>query len=62
MTVGAGALTGLLCRMTGENIGGFLVKGLVCLMVPNAVYAVAYRRTEECRFLGRTARSVLLRR
>lgn len=62
VTVGAGALTGLLCRMTGENIGGFLVKGLVCLVVPNAVYAVAYRRTEECRFLGRTARSVLLRR
>ena len=62
VTVGAGALTGLLCRMTGENFGGFLVKGLVCLVVPNAVYAVAYRRTEECRFLGRTVRSVLLRR
>lgn len=58
VTVAAGALTGRLCRMTGEGGLGFLGKGLLCLAVPNVVYLAVYRRTEEFRELCRLGKKL----
>ena len=44
MTAAAGALTGLACRITPGGAGGFLLKLVLCLALPGAVYLAAARR------------------
>lgn len=51
VTVLAGLLTGLMCTMAGGAVPGFLVRTVLCLVIPNGVYLAAYRRTEEFRFI-----------
>lgn len=51
VTVIVGTATWLLCRMTNGDIGGFLLKALICGTVPNIGYLLVYRRTEELRLL-----------
>ncbi len=55
LTVWAGMATWLLCGMAE----GFLWKSLLCAVVPNACYQIAYRQTEEFAFLKKTAKRVL---
>ena len=52
VTVAVGTITWLLCRMTRGDIGGFLLKAVICGVVPNIGYLIAYRRTEEFRFFS----------
>ena len=59
VTVSAGALTGLLCRLTGEGVWGFLGKGMVCLVIPNGVYLGVYVRTEEFQELCKLGKKLL---
>lgn len=59
VTLAAGALTGLLCRLAGGGIGGFFLRAFLCIVVPNGAYLIAYRRTEELRFLKSAAKSVV---
>lgn len=59
VTVAAGALTGVLCRLTGENLMGFLGKMAICLVIPHVVYAVAYCRMEEFSFLIKTVKDII---
>lgn len=47
VTLAAGALTGLLCRTAGDTIPGFLLRLLLCGVVPNLVFWAVYRRTAE---------------
>lgn len=61
VTVAAGVLTGLLCRLIGEGVLGFLGKGMVCLVVPNGVYFGVYVRTEEFRELCKLGKKLLVR-
>lgn len=61
VTGAAGALTWLLCGMTGSGPAGFLGKGLFCAAVPNLVYLAVYRRTEEFRCLKEMAESRMKR-
>ena len=44
MTATAGALTRLACRITPGGAGGFLLKLVLCLALPGAVYLAAARR------------------
>lgn len=51
VTIVAGALTGILCQISRETFAGFLLKIIFCTIIPNLVYILAYRRTEEFYFL-----------
>ena len=51
VTVAAGALTWLLCGLTGSGLAGFLKKGFICAAVPNLAFLAAYWRMEEFLFL-----------
>lgn len=61
VTAAAGALTGLLCRTADGTVAGFLLKAAFCVIVPNAVYWIAYRRTAEFRFLRELAGNAVMR-
>ena len=51
VTVAAGALTGVLCALAPDGMGGFAAKMLACATVPHLVYLTAYWRTENFRYL-----------
>lgn len=51
VTAAAGGLTKLLCAPTGEGVGGFAAKALLCAAVPNLVFLAAYRRAPELAFV-----------
>ncbi len=52
VTLGAGALTWRLCGAIGqEGIAAFLLKCLLCLVIPNIIYLAVYRRREELALL-----------
>ncbi len=60
VTAAAGlACWGLCARIALGGIGGFILRGCVCVAVPSVFYAVCFCRTEEFRFLASTARSLL---
>ena len=50
VTVAAGGMAWLLCRTTNGGWGWFLWKCLLCLVIPNAVYLIVYRQTDELSF------------
>lgn len=58
----AAGLTGLACLAAGTDIFGFLQKCILCLLIPNGVYLLVYRRTSEFEFLkdmaGRIAKKI----
>lgn len=58
VTVAAGAVTGILCRMAGGTAFGFGIKIFLCITVPNIVYLAAYCRTPEFQFFKNMARSI----
>ncbi len=58
VTVAAGAVTGILCRMAGGTAVGFGIKILLCITVPNIVYLAAYCRTPEFQFFKNMVRSI----
>lgn len=62
VTVAAGALTGLLCSLTGDGVAGFLVKGALCMVIPNGIYGAVYCRSREFGALLQTAGRVIARR
>ena len=51
VTAAAGGLTKLLCAPTGEGVGGFAAKALLCAAAPNLVFLAAYRRAPELAFV-----------
>ena len=59
VTAAAGGATWLLCSMMGDGMGGFLLKALLCLAVPNGVYLAVYSRTEELAFLKEQVRKAV---
>ena len=61
VTALAGGLTWLLCRPAGGGFGWFLWRCLLCVLVPNVVYLIVYRQTEELTFFKREGRAVLKR-
>lgn len=61
VTAAAGGLTWLLCRPAGGGFGWFLWRCLLCVLVPNGVYLIVYRKTEELTFFKREGRAVLKR-
>ena len=50
VTVAAGGMAWLLCRTINGGWGWFLWKCLLCLVIPNAVYLIVYRQTDELSF------------
>lgn len=58
----AAGITGLACLAAGTDIFGFLQKCILCLLIPNGVYLLVYRRTSEFDFLkemaGRIAKKI----
>lgn len=51
VTAAAGALTWLLCGLTGSGTAGFLKKGFIRAAAPNLAFWAAYGRTKEFLFL-----------
>lgn len=58
LTVGLCALTFWICSFAPGGVPGLIVRGLICLLVPNAVIILLFRNTAEFRH----ARKLLLRR
>lgn len=56
----AGIATGILCRMTANNIWGFVIKMLICGVIPNIVYFLVYGKTENFQYLYFTVKRVLI--
>ena len=51
VTAVAAAVTGALCALTPDGLGGFVLKMAICAAVPHGVYLLAYWRTENFRYL-----------
>lgn len=60
VTLAAGGVTGILCRMTGDHIAGFFMKLVLCALIPNAVYLLIYGRTVHFRYLINTGKNLLV--
>ena len=58
LTVGLCALTYWVCSFVPDGILGLIVRGVICLVIPNAVIIFLFRKTEEFRH----AKKLLLRR
>ena len=59
VTVFAGFVTGLLCNLLPGGIMAFLVRAAICATVPNLVFYLVYRRTEEFKYLCGVAARLL---
>ncbi len=58
----AGFLTSRICGCIAlAGIGGFLVRGCLCVAVPGVIFALCFFRSEEFRYLLNTARQLLRR-
>ena len=55
LTAAAGWLTGLACSAAGQGFPGFLIRLLLCILIPNMVYLAVYCRTAEFCFMKETA-------
>lgn len=56
----AGLLSRWVCgRILLGGIAGFIVHGLVCVLVPSAVFTVCFFKTQEFRFLRNTVADIL---
>ncbi|MCB7319422.1 lipopolysaccharide biosynthesis protein [Lacrimispora sp. 210928-DFI.3.58] len=51
VTLSASIVTGLLCRFSSPGFLGFLWKMVLCAFVPNIIYLLVYRHTEEYQYL-----------
>ena len=54
-----GVMTWLLCRTIGEGVVCFLLKGLICTIVPNAVYMFVYQQRDELLFFKETVKHMI---
>lgn len=60
VTLAAGALSWYVCSRIGlDGIGGFIVRGCVCVAMPSAAFVLCFCRTAEFAFLIQTARQIL---
>lgn len=59
VTVSAAAVTAFLCSLTAPDLMGFLLKAVICSVVPNAVYVLVYSRTKEFSYLKSTVITIL---
>lgn len=57
----AGAVTLWLCSLQGEGIHAFLLKGCICLIVPNVIFAVLNCRRQEFREMMNMVKRILKR-
>ena len=62
VTLIVGGITGIACRMTADNISGFIIKMLLCGAIPNVIYLLVYGRTESFQYLSNTIKRLLLKR
>ena len=51
ITAVAAAVTYGLCSLTSSGIGGFLLKMIICALVPNVIYLLVYHRTKDFGYL-----------
>ena len=59
ITVLAGGITGLCCRLVPETFPGFLLRMIICVLIPNTIFILVYYHTEEFRYLkGISARMI----
>ena len=58
LTVGLCALTYWVCSFVPDGILGLIVRGVICLVIPNAVIKFLFRKTEE----KKKKKKLLLRR
>lgn len=55
-----GALVSILCLPFSKyNIWNFLIKVVICLVVPNTIFFILFRRTEEFKYLFKIGKSIL---
>ena len=51
ITCGIGIITYLLCSLFPYSIAGFLARLIICMIIPNILYYIAYHRTSEFSFI-----------
>lgn len=61
-TLIAGAVTFWICSIFGNDFGSFIVRGVICLVVPNVLIALGNCRSEEFREAGAFLRVILRRK
>ncbi len=59
VTVFAGWITGWLCGLLPGGVIAFIFRSLVCAVVPNVIYFLVYRHTEEFQYLYRVGMRIL---
>ncbi len=59
ITAAAAGLTGIACLALGSGIFGFIQKCILCLLIPNGVYLIVYRRTSEFGFVKEMAGRII---
>ena len=63
ITVGAGALTYFVCSLLPQTgILWFVVKGLICLTIPNIIYLVCYAKSNEFKETISIVKTVIFKR
>lgn len=63
ITATAWALTDLVCRhITGAPVLVLLIRALICIIIPNTIFAVFYHRTEESGVIKEKARELVNKR
>jgi hypothetical protein len=59
----AGVLSWWLCRLvTVSGLLGFLIHGVICVVVPCGVFTLCFFSTEEFRYLVGTVKTLLLKK
>lgn len=62
VTVAAGFLTGLCCRLTPDTFAGFVLKAGLCAVIPNVVFLLVYSRMPEMQYMKSVALRLLSKR
>ncbi len=63
ITATAWVLTDLACRhITGAPVLVLLIRALICIIIPNTIFAVFYHRTEESGVIKEKARELVNKR
>ena len=61
--IALGAISFAVCQLIPfEGVSGLLLRALVCLLIPNGIYFVAVRKTEEFKYLWDHAKSLIKNR
>jgi len=58
----SGSITWLLCNLiNGDTMGVFIIKILICIVVPNLIFLIAFYKSAELKHIFTIARSILKR-